>query len=113
MLKTAGAGWAGQSCTAQHRIAAEDPYFRAALQNPLVLQESWCGCSIKGGKSVCVAEGQYRNLIKWWEQIIPLGALSLVAVTKLGHQLQDRMERIFYSEYLCYVALRTFLCHKT
>lgn len=90
MLKTAGAGWARQGCTAQHRIAAEDPYFRAALHNPLVLQESWCGCSVKGAKSVCVAEGQYMNLIKWWEQIIPHGALSLVAVTKLGHQLQGQ-----------------------
>lgn len=27
MVKTAGAGWAGQGCTAQHRIAAEEPYF--------------------------------------------------------------------------------------
>lgn len=37
MVKNARAGWAGHGCTAQHRIATEDPYFRAALQNPLVL----------------------------------------------------------------------------
>lgn len=43
MVKTARAG-------TQHRIAAEDPYFRAALQKPLVLQESWSGCSIKAGQ---------------------------------------------------------------
>lgn len=51
----------GLGRAAQHRIAAED--FRAALQNPLVLQESWRGCSIKGGQSACVAQGQHINLI--------------------------------------------------
>lgn len=89
MVKTAGAAWAGQDGT-QHRIAAEDPYFRTTLQNPLVLQESWSVCSIKGGQSACVAQGQHINLIKWWEEIIPCGALSLVSLTKLDHQLQGQ-----------------------
>jgi len=87
------------------------PYFRAALQNLLVLQERGSCCPVRGGN--LPGSVVHINLIKWWEQIPPRGSLSSVAEkagpVNAGAQWSGNS---IYSMYLCCLALSTFLCNK-